>query len=227
MSYPQNPETIILKNRFYPKGLTEKIVYEYYIKNKNLIMNQIRNRDVMFAIMVDINKPVIRRKLSGKNIKLTNTNYDQIITGRTITLYSTMGFYEDMAIVDLDADSFDIAKDVARDVYPVLMNIPAIKSCEIRYTGKTGFHLLCNFVKKIKIDDSKEMIQSYLMKTDLKNKYTIAPKRRKGIPNIDLWAANKKNGAFITLHSLSIIGLKCINIQFNELNKFRAIDAKI
>jgi len=38
MSYPQNPETIIIKNVFYPKGLKEIDVFNYYIQHKNLIM---------------------------------------------------------------------------------------------------------------------------------------------------------------------------------------------
>jgi len=227
MTYPKNPDTIIVKNQFYPKGLTEKMIYNYYMQHKNLIMNQVRNRDVMFAIMPEVNKPVLRRKISGKTIKLTNSNYGNIITGRTITIYSIMGFYEDFVIVDIDADKFDIAKDVVRDVYPLLINIPNIFSCEIRYTGKVGFHLKCHLMRKMRIDDAKEMIQNHLMKTDITKKYTIAPKRTKGTPNIDLWASNKKNGAFITLNSLSIIGLKCMQILQKDFQKFRAIDAKI
>ena len=80
----------------------------------------------------------------------------------------------------------------------------------------------------MKIDDSKLMLERFLLgNRDITNKYTIAPKRTKGVPNIDLWASNKKNGAFITLHSLSIMGLKCMNVPINELNNFKARTARI
>lgn len=228
MSYPQNPETIILKNIFYPKGLKEIDIYNYYIQHKNSVMRQVLNRDVMLAIMIDVNKPVMRRKLNGRFIKLTNSNYEKIITGRTVALYSTMRFYEDMAVVDIDADSFDKAKEATPEIYNELIKAPFILRCEIKYTGKIGFHINCYFKRKIKIDDSKLMLERYLIGLpQITNKYTIAPKRTKGIPNIDLWAVNKKNGAFITLHSLSIIGLKCMNVPINELNSFKAKNAKI
>jgi len=228
MSYPQNPETIILKNIFYPKGLTEKDVYDYYIMHKNSIMQQVRNRDVMFAIMIDINKPVMRRKMNGRFIRLTNSNYEKIITGRTIAIYSTMGFYEDMAVVDIDAESFDKAKEATPEIYNELIKANFISRCEIKYTGKTGFHIMCYFSRKMQINDAKLMLERYLIGLpSITNKYTIAPKRTKGVPNIDLWASNKKSGAYITLHSLSIIGLKCMNIPINEMNNFKAKNAKI
>ena len=227
MSYPQNPGTIVIKNQFYPKGLQENDIFNYYIAHKNSILQQVRNRDVMFAIMIDVNKPVMRRKLNGRFIKLTNSNYEKIITGRTIALYSTMGFYEDMAIIDIDTDSFDEAKKVTPEVYEEIIKANFITDCEIRYTGKTGFHIICNFPAKININKAREMIESYLKTTELTKKYTIAAKRTKGIPNIDLWATNKKNGAFITLNSLSIIGLKCMNVPINNLSNFMAKTAKI
>jgi len=169
----------------------------------------------------------MRRKLNGRFIKLTNANYEKIITGRTIALYSTMGFYEDMAIIDIDTDSFDEAKKVTPEVYKEIIKANFITDCEIRYTGKTGFHIICNFPAKINVNKARTMIESYLRSTELTQKYTIASKRTKGVPNIDLWATNKKNGAYITLNSLSIIGLKCVNVPINNLSSFMAKSVKI
>ena len=58
--------------------------------------------------MVDVNKPIIRRKnVGGKTIRLTPQNYDKIITGRTIAFYSAMTSTEKFGIIDIDIDPRD------------------------------------------------------------------------------------------------------------------------
>jgi len=222
MSYPENPETIIIKNRFYPNGLREKDVYEYYQKVKGSILEQVKGRDLMFAIMVDINKPIIRRKILGRFIILTPSIYDKLITGRTIAIYSTMKFYEDIAIVDIDADSFDKSKEPTIDTYNALKDADFIRNLSIRYTGKTGFHIICELSRKMKIDNTRLLLERYLLsRREITKNYTIQPSRRKGTPNIDLWASNKMRGAFITLNSLSLLGLRCMEVSPARLNSFK------
>jgi len=228
MSYPENPETIVLKNRFYSRGMSEKNLYDYYQKIRGPLIEQVKGRDVMFAILAGLNKPILKRKASGKFIILTPSNYDKIITGRTISVYSTMKYYEDIAIVDIDADNFEQSKQPTLDVYNALNGANFIRDLSIRYTGKTGFHIFCEIVRKTKIDSARLLLEQYLLtKKEVTSQYTIAAKRTKGIPNIDLWASNKKNGAFISLHSLSIIGLRCMKVQPTQLQSFRPEQARI
>jgi len=226
MGNPENPETIILKNKFYPKGLTEGMVYNYYSKVKSLILNQTQGKDLMIVIMVDVNKPIIKRKIKGKPIILTPSNYDDINIGRTISIYSTMKFYENHFIIDIDADTFEKSKQPTLDVYHSLNGSGFVSDISIRYTGKTGFHIDCELKRKTKIDSARILFEHYL-KSKLGNKYTIRPSRVKGTPNIDLWASNKLNGAYITLNSLSIIGLRCMNLMPTQLNSFKQENAKI
>ena len=69
MSYPANPETIVIKNKFYPKGLREIDIWNYYQKAKVNILRNTINRDIMFFIMVDVNKPIVRRKGNNEFIR--------------------------------------------------------------------------------------------------------------------------------------------------------------
>ena len=50
---PTNPQTIILKNKYYPKGLTENQIYNYYMSVKKLLLNYIGKRTVSFFLMID------------------------------------------------------------------------------------------------------------------------------------------------------------------------------
>ena len=228
MSYPQHPESIILKNKFYPSGVNQERIWNYYQQNKHNIINQLKHRDVMLAILTDINKPIIKRKLNNRFIKLTHNNFDNIMTGRTIAIYSTMGYYDHKAIVDIDADTFEQSKVPTVEIYNILNSASFIRNVSIRYTGKIGFHIICEFIRKMKINDIRMILERYLLsKIEIMKKYTVTPKRTRGIPNIDLWASNKNKGAFITLHSLSIIGLKCMDVSPLKVKSFTQEQAKI
>jgi len=221
MSRPENPNTIILKNQFYPKGLTEGQVYDYYMKWKGPILNETRGRELMFAIMTDVNKPIIRRRgKDNKFLRLNNSNYEEVITGRSIAIYSTMHSYEEFAIVDIDSDNLNQAKQASLDVLNTITSIDLVREAKIRFTGKTSFHIICTLVRKSQIDRIRGIFETFLKNSDLAAKYTIAYKRTRGIPNLDL-SPNKFRGAYITLGSLSLLGLRCVDLLPHRLRSFQ------
>lgn len=220
MSYPEHPETMVIKNKYYSKGLKEIDIWNYYQKEKSRILNQTRGRDLMFFIAVDLNKFIVKRRGQKKNfIQLTNSNYDSIITGRTVSIHCGMKMYEDICVIDIDSDNLNKAKTATLDVYDIMINAPFVKTVQIKFTGKESFHIYCTLVRKIKIDLVKNLVYEHLRNSGIENKYTIKQKRTKGIPNIDL-APLKYKGNYICLHSLSIIGLKCMEISYKKIRLF-------
>ena len=227
MSTPQNPDTIIIKNKMYPKGLSEKQVWKYYQDYKGVILNNIRNRNLMLAIMVDINKPILRRQSkSNQLIQLNNSNYNDIITGRTVAIYSTINAYEDFCVVDIDTYDWKKAKHITQLIYHKLHKSNFLINIKILYTGKNSFHLHCKFRNKMPINRIKTIVETHLKQTQDHTLYTIQFKRTANKPNIDL-SPNKFNGAYITEGSLSIWGLKCMEVQLRQLNTFEQWKAKI
>ena len=229
MTDVKNPNTILIKNSFYPSGLTEGKIWKYYISNKYHIVNEVRGRDLMFAIFTSENHHVLKR--SGKDtrfIRLTSNNYEKVLHPRVVTIYSTMMRSEDIAIIDLDTDNFDQGKQAAFEVYNyVREKIPFVKDVEIRFTGKTSFHIFCHLIRKIRIDETRNMLNKYLhANEDFRRNYTISYKRTRGIVNLDL-SPNKYRGAFITKHSLSLIGLTCMEVPLHKLKSFKKNDARI
>jgi hypothetical protein len=224
MSYPQNPDTIIIKNKFYPAGLTEKDIYTYYQKVKRDLLKETFNRDLMFFIATDVNKNIIRRRMkSGRTIRMNPKNYETIISGRSISIHSAMGNIEEIGIIDIDIDprdGFRWAQKATSEVYEFVMNeMPVISSAQIRFTGKTSFHIICNFGRKNKIDTIRFLLQKFLTSSNLIRRYSVAGKRRLGVPNLDL-SINKIRGNYITFHSLSVIGLRCMDISYSDLMRF-------
>ena len=231
MAYPENPKTIIAKNKYYPSGLTELDNWNYYNKIRGQFLQTTKNRDLTALIMVDVNKPVIRRKnKGGTTIRLTPQNYDQVITGRTIGFYSAMTSAERFGIIDIDVDprdGFRWVRKVTADTYDFVMDkMPIVRTASIRYTGKTSFHIICDFGKKMNIDTNRFLLRKFLVGSELAKAYTIGAKRRPGVPNLDL-SPNKVRGNYITLHSLSIIGLRCMEVSYNKLSTFDPRQARI
>jgi len=230
MSYPENPNTIVIQNRFYSQGLREIDIWNYYQKAKTNIIRETKSRDVMFFIMVDKNKPIVRRKGTQGLIRLNPTNYDTVITGRTVSLHSAMGAIEDFGIIDIDvdpSDGFRWSKEVTRRVYDFVMDkMPIIRTAQIRFTGKQSFHIKCDFGRKMKIDVVRFLLAKFLRESELSKVYTIEGKRRPGIPNLDM-APNKIRGNYITLNSLSVWGLKCMEVSYSSLMSFDPMMARI
>jgi hypothetical protein len=137
---------------------------------------------------------------------------------------------EQIGIIDIDVDPRDglkWAKQATLDVFDFVMDkMPLVRKANIIYTGKTSFHVVCDFGKKMKVDSIRFLLQKFLRNSDLSNKYTIEAKRRPGIPNLDL-SPNKIRGNYITLHSLSLIGLKCMEVNYNQIISFDPRKARI
>src|SRR4030042_2125010 len=229
MGYPVHPDTIVIKNDFYPQGITEKEIWNYYQINKTKILQEVENRDLIFFVMVDFNEPIVLR--SGKVsrfIRLKPENYDALITGRTISIHSTMRAAEDFGIIDIDCSDFEKAKKVASDVYKYLLDVMVgmISTATIRFTGKSSFHIICKFRKKMQIDTIRMLLKKVLLNSRLSKKYTVAGKKIPGYPNLDL-APNKFRGGFITPYCLSVMGLKCMDVPFKDLVGFRRENTKI
>lgn len=229
MSYPVHPDTIIIKNDFYPQGVTEKEVWDYYQENKSKLLREVDNRDLIFFVMVDINHPIVLRSgQTSRFIRLKPENYDTLITGRTISIHSTMRAAEEIGIIDVDCDDFEQAKKATSDVYQYLLNIMVgmVSGASIRFTGKNSFHIVCEFKKKMNVDTIRTVLKKLLSNSRLTKDYTVAGRKTPGIPNLDL-APNKFRGGFITTYSLSVSGLKCMNVPFRDLLNFRRENAKI
>jgi hypothetical protein len=226
MSAPKNPDTIIIKNEAYPQGLTQGQVWKYYQDHKGFILNNVKNRDLMFAVMVDLNKSIMKRHLSKPNgIQLNNSNYDIVLSGRTVTIYPSMKAYEDFCVIDIDSDNWQKAIEVTTYIYNIMKEANFVMNLKILYTGKTSFHIHCYLRNKYPINKLKMIILDHIQRNQ-NSTFTIQHKRTSTKPNIDL-SPMKYKGTYIAEGSLSIWGLKCITVNINDLRNFKQWKATI
>ncbi len=221
----KNPDTIIIKNKYYPSGLTETDIHRYYFQNKQEILKETKNREVMLFLRAE-NQIVVRRNdREGDIARLTAKNYGDLVHPRIISIHSTMRKNETFGIVDIDIDDFAKAKAATSIVYQYLSKISTFKSVKIRYTGKESFHIFCYFSRSIPVNNIRVFLRK-LLEPKFEGKYDIAAKRTAGKVNLDL-SSNKYRGGFITLGSLSVWGLKCVEVPRGQLIRFDRKKVKI
>lgn len=212
MSYPKNPNIVVIRNAYYPSGLTEKNIYEYYQKNKNKILDYIGRNPVLLFIVPNVNEVIIRRFLNHKLIRLTSTNFDQIITGRTISISVESGSTVDKYIVDIDssANTSEGAKQKAvEDVLEVYKKLPEIKEFKVFLSGN-GYHVYGVLVKKINYLKAIKVLKTHL-NYSLSKYYSIGTKRRgksTKVINLDL-SPMYNRGSHTVPFSLNRNGLIC------------------
>lgn len=221
-SKPEHPNDVVVKNQFYPKGLTQEQIYNYYVSHKIELLNSVNDREIIIFFCVDINKFIVKRRDPiGGFFKLNNNNFSKIISGRTISIHSTMKQKERFGIIDIDTIDFNKGKNVTGEIYDYLYK--ENKHISIRFTGKNSFHIIYNFKNDLDINNIRSLITNFL--GPFSDKYHIGIGERENI-GLDL-SPNKFRGGFISLHSLSIDGLKCMEVSRQNLSSFKKEDAKI
>lgn len=225
--FPKNNE-IVLLNSFYPRGLREAEIYNYYLQVKNIIIPEVKNRDLTFFSILKNGEVLVRRKISGGgSIQLTPSNYEKVIHGRLLGIHVSMRRREDYGVIDIDCDNFSLAKEATIRTYDfIIEKVPIVKKANIRFSGKSGFHIICNFGKNIDIDVIRTLLLQSLRNARELSGYTVGFRRKSGIPNLDL-STNKINGNHIIIGSLSLIGLICMEVPYQEIGRFKRHNARI
>lgn len=229
MSYPQHPDTIVIKNEYYPRGLREIDIWNYYQKVKNRLLKETLGKTIIVFFATNVNQfIVIRKDKSGRFVRLTPSDYDTIVSGRYISFHSVMDKYSSYGIVDVDTDNFLQAKELTTELYYLLSRAKFVDDLSIRFTGKDSFHLKVEFKGEYPMYHIKDTLNTFLKENQDKISidYTISARRTKKIPNLDL-QRNIYNAGHISLYSLAVTGLRCMEVGPRQMKMFRKDFAKI
>lgn len=187
MPAPENPETVVIKNRYYPTGLKEKHVWEHYQKYKHNIITEINSRPVMLWIFIDVNEPIVKRRVFNSPFTIINKNYETIITGRTVSISTELKINTDIVIIDIDPGPTANEQQL-KDAVHNIINSPITSSTlvtnhRIISTAK-GYHLYLYLKKKFHISAIRKVLFKMLL-IEFNNDYLINQKNPKG-SNINL-----------------------------------------
>lgn len=216
--YPKHPDTIIIKNNFYPKGVREIHIWNYYQKNKDRILRDLGNRKLVVFMIVENNETIVKRYP-----RLTSANFDEVITGRSVSLHGEINDRDSLYVIDIDSDDLNKSKIAALDCVKFFKS-KFNMSCKIIFTGKRAFHIRGYSSKSFNVGIMRERIKEELT-TEFRDKYLI-DKRSPGSDNINLdLSPMKPRAPFILEGSLSVLGLQCMEIPIRKIKSFTKKDS--
>ena len=224
--FPSHPSDTVVKNKFYPRGLNERSIYNYYMSKKRELLEWIGDRNVSFLLKLSEKQTVLIRNQKGKPIYLTSSNFDNIITGRTNVIYVSHPELTTYWIVDIDVgpnlgmnaceQTLYILKEELRlkeiDDFPT-------KKYEQLLTSTKGIHLIGHLNVATNIDLLREGLKNELTRIatrlNVKSKiqWTVNEKGRENNKiNFDL-SCMYPNALHIAKHSLTKEFLICNDVK--------------
>lgn len=225
MAFPNNPLTIVVKNKYYSNGLTEGKVYDYYIRNKNNIIKEINYRPVLLFIYTDVNKWVIKRNLKGSSVYIDKFNYNEIITGRTVSLSVERGSKLSYLCVDVDPGQNVREEAIKQAVRDVSKSSISALSKRLRIVNtSTGYHVYFYLKKPLPVETAYKILNKALS-IDFRDKYILGGKPPKS-NEIKLDTSTSRNrGSHVLVGGLCRNGLKCMDITktFESFDRKKAI----
>jgi len=210
--HPKHPDTVLIKNKFYPTGITEQQVYEYYMEVKDKLLDWIGTRYASFFLRMENGSMIVLRRKNENYFKLTKNNYEEVITGRTnIVLVQHPGI-TNYFIVDIDPGK-DLGRTEALEAsnfaYENLRKEFDVKQWEMLTTSERGIHVIGYMSEQFNINILRTKVKDILTKNITKEKYIVDIKGRpSGYVNFDL-TAMFKNRIHIAKHSLTKDFLIC------------------
>lgn len=217
--FPSHPLEIVVKNKYYPNGLTEKQIYSYHLSIKDKILHWIDNRNVAFLIKTEPDKTVLIRNQKGKPLHLTSSNFEDIITGRTNVIYVVHPTLTDYWVTDIDIGPNLTIKHAKNALDILLHSNLNLKKHEAIYSSDKGIHLIGYVSIPGDIDLLREELKIQLQKIcDKINqtsniKFLVNVKGRKpNTINFDL-SSMYPNSLHISKYSLTKEFLICDSVE--------------
>lgn len=239
--YPDHPDSVVISKSELSGGtkeIKEIDVWNYFGGVSSKMLPELKNRNLFIAvkpegILKKGQKPVyIRHPYDKKTeyIRISNAkDFETYHSGRTVEYHVTMPQMAPYYVVDFDAgdEPFSKTKQITADIADELNKLPEVKSIEIRYTGKRGFHVL-GFLKKARdVNDAREFLKGWLKeKFDDRDDVVIgeSPSGTKGALGL---SPMKVNGGQVAKYSLRVTGLCCVEVPRAQLLSFQREDASI
>jgi len=212
-------------------------MWNYYSGVKGKMLSELKGREMFIGIVPKGykkgQKPVyVRHPYDKKTDRIlinSEKDFDTYHSGRTVEYHITMPHMAPYYVIDYDAgdESFPQTKKVVAEIADRLRKLPEVKSVEIRYTGKRGFHVLGWLKKARDVDEARDLLKSWLKDNfGERDDVTIAesPSGKKGALGL---SSMKENGGQVALWSLRVTGRCCVEVPRASLMSFEKENATI
>ena len=227
---------IIVRNKYYPDGLTEESIQSHYIKYQTEILNETKMHPIVLAIATGTNQYVIRRNNhDGTPIVLSSNNYSKYMNGRTISAFVELGNISNIWHIDIDPGDNVTEKETKDCLFELVTVIEknlfqkgfTVLSNPVRITStSTGYHVFIKMARTQSGINNLDDLKMWLYSVPFKKKYLINDKRKDSKQiNLDLSVMNRR-GSYVIPYALNRNGLMVKDVTKNW-TKFQRKDAII
>jgi hypothetical protein len=232
--YPKHPDTVVISKKDRVTSgpeYHEKDVYDYYEGVKSKMMPELKGRNLFVRLKTDTGYIYVRHPFTGDSefIRISNDKqFQEYNNGRIIELHVTMPAQCPYYIIDFDAvGDWKKTLKITGEIADGLKNLTEVKSVDIRYSGKRGFHILGWLEKPTPIDKAREDLKVWLKETFGDRDDVVvgeSPSGKKGALGV---SPMKLNGGQVALWSLRVTGLCCVEVPRASLMSFKKEDASL
>ena len=185
MGAPKHPDTIIIKNRYYPNGLTQQQIWDHYQINKNRIVKACFGTPVILFIYLDGGIVVIRRRFKSGQIFLTKKNYEKILHGRVASISMEVKSPTKYICIDIDKPKnikMTDLKECVNDIINFYKDDNLITNYKV-FLSANSFHVYGYLSTPLDIDTARTVLEKKLI---FKFKKYAINKKGSNLINLDL-----------------------------------------
>jgi DNA ligase D-like protein (predicted 3'-phosphoesterase) len=235
----EHPDTVIFPpSEWYPEGLTERAIHDYYDKVSDRIINQYVQNDLdgMVILYVD-DRLVIKRNASieVQAMKIGDQEaFGRLNGGRAVEFHFAMGDEVKFLWLDLDPKPdfpWEDAREIAAELAERLSeNAQGVIDTEIRFSGRDGFHIYAKLDHTIPVDEARRRVaaitEDYI--TDKKDeRLTASATKDPKMMRLDYSTLHKAGGLRCAYSLAFPTGLVCLPIPVNGMGTFEREEATI
>lgn len=227
MPSPRDPDKIVFRNSVYPIGLTSNDLYSYYIRHKQTILKEAEGKKILLFNSFEPGKnlTIIRNTPEGLPLILRKNNFEQIISGYTISISMETPDITDYMVVDIDYNGRvqeSQLKNAAMDIFLMFSKKAIMESSRIT-NSSTGYHVYGYLKREMNIDKARDTLMGMLRGT-FTNKYGIG--RTSTRPGIKLDISPMyKRGSITIPTALTREGIVCDYVD--NIYKFNRAQRRI
>ena len=234
----EHPESIVVPpNEWYEDGLKEKNVVGYFNAVSDLIVKQYVNYDLDGMTLIKVDDQVIIKRhaeIEVQGMKIGDQEaFDSLNRGRTVEFHFAIG--EDTKLVWIDLDPkpefpWDDVKSIAAELAGRLGQMPESLQTEIRFSGKSGFHVICIMQNMMPTDVAKDEMKKFVEefiaeKND--DRLTMLPTKDSNMMRLD-YSTLHTTGGLRAAYSLAYpTGLVCLPLTPHQVANFDKSQATV
>ena len=222
--YPEHPNTVLIKNDYYKKGLTEHMVWKHNYNHTSDLFKDLKGHRIL-TIVKTPQGDILRRKKDDKEYQINNkADISELNSGRAMEFHIVADAETDVAWIDLDPrEDFDFeqVKNITTDLVPILTKVSESDDILTKYSSGRGFHLISWMKEKRNVDDlRKELIEELKKYSKGNPKLTTSFAQNRDMMRLDVSTLHESGSIRAAWSLNSKTGLISLPLSPNEIEIF-------